>query len=112
MALFGCDSANNDGRTTSPSFSLRFTIQQQPTCLLTEAVFGPKDALVTASLPANTACASMNIAAKLDDFDFDGRMDVSVVDLIPASNPPVYKYWLQQPDGHMSSSAALNDADL
>jgi hypothetical protein len=97
---------------TDGQFSIRVVVDQHPQCHLTEVVFGYSSSPVVVPLRSETVCETANDAYLVGDFNFDGRIDVAVVNRFPADNLPVYDYWLQDASGRFDASPSLDNANL
>ena len=81
-------------------------------CELADVEFGRAGEVTTQPLPEHLGCDELDVVVLLRDFNFDQRTDVAVLSELPASNGPLYRYWLQTTAGGFLSSQALNDALL
>jgi hypothetical protein len=101
--------SSSDGRGT---LAVAANIDEGPPCQLNAIVFGYSAQQVTQPLSDTISCDFADVATMIGDFNFDGRLDVAVVNRVTATNGPIYDYWLQGSDHSFTPSSALSDADL
>jgi hypothetical protein len=83
-------------------------------CRVTGVEFGSPAGVITADLPEpGPLCTSgLDTVVLVDDFNFDGIVDIGVLSEIPISDGLLYRYWLRSPDGSLTESDALEEASL
>jgi hypothetical protein len=99
--------------STAPnSLDLHVSAVREPSCHLASASFGLAADKEVVALPSDLPCTVVSDVFSVDDFNFDGAVDIGVLNDLPASGRPAYTYWLGTAAGDFRPSEAMNRAGL